>query len=158
MRICSLMAAVLIPITCVAVEPPKVPLDGVWQAVEVTHGAPAVTIKPGPNLAIFSGRFYSRIDVQTQAPRPVLADVRAATADELRQVWGPVVAEAGTFELTANLITFRPSVAKNPAAMSADVSLVYAYQLDGGTLTLTAQRDLHGPVASALVVKLVRVK
>jgi hypothetical protein len=158
MRISSIIAGALIPITCIAVESPNGRLDGVWQAVEVTHGAPAFTIKPGPNLAIFSGRYYSRIDVQTQEARPVLPDVRAATAEELRQVWGPVVAEAGTFELTDKLIIFRPSVAKNPAAMSADVSLVYAYRLDGGTLTLTAQRDLHGPVASTLIVKLVRVK
>jgi hypothetical protein len=158
MRIYCLLAAVLIPTACVSGEPSNSPLEGAWQAVEVTHGAPAFTIKPGPNLAIFSGRFYSRVDVQTRQSRPVLADARTATADELRQVWGPVVAEAGSFELTDKLMIFRPTVAKNPAAMALDVSIIYAYKLEGGTLTLTAQRDLHGPVTSPLIVKLVRVK
>src|SRR5690349_16738800 len=107
-----LLVAVLIPTACVTGEPATRPLDGVWQAVEVTHGTPAFTIKPGPNLAIFSGRFYSRVDVQTNESRPVLANAGTATAEELRQVWGPVVAEAGTFEVTENLMIFRPTVAK----------------------------------------------
>jgi hypothetical protein len=153
-----LVVAVLISIASIRGEAPNGPLEGVWQAVEVTHGAPAVTIKPGPNLAIFSGRFYSRVDVQTQETRPVLTDTRTATAEELRQVWGPVVAEAGSFELKDERIILRPTVSKNPAAMAPDVSIIYAYRLEGGTLTLIAQRDLHGPVTSTLIVKLVRVK
>jgi hypothetical protein len=100
MRMYWLLTAVLMPTACFSGEPPNGPLEGVWQAVEVTHGAPAFTIKPGPNLAIFSGRFYSRVDVQTQETRPVLANAGVATAEELRKVWGPFVAEAGTFELT----------------------------------------------------------
>ena len=68
-------------------------LDGVWQAVEVTHGGPAgpITVKPGPNLTTFSGRHYSRIDVQSDKPRPVLENPSNATADELRQVSGPLM-------------------------------------------------------------------
>jgi len=107
-------------------EAPNGPLEGVWQAVEVTHGAPAVTIKPGPNLAIFSGRFYSRVDVQTLETRPVLTDPRTATAEELRQVWGPIVAEAGSFELKDELIILQPTISKNPAAMAPDVSIICA--------------------------------
>ena len=98
------------------------------------------------------------MDVQTQEMRPVITNPRTATAEELRQVWGPVVAEAGSFELTDDLITLRPTVSKNPAAMAPDVSIVYAYKLNDGTLTLTAQRDLHGPVTITLIVKLVRAK
>lgn len=158
MRMSWLVAAVLISSASVRGEVPNGRLEGVWQAVEVTHGAPAVTIKPGPNLAIFCGRFYSRVDVQTAERRPVLTNPRTATAEELRQVWGPVVAEAGSFELTDDLMILRPTISKNPAAMAPDVSIIYAYKLDGGTLTLIAQRDLEGPVTSTLIVKLVRVK
>jgi len=88
----------------------------------------------------------------------VLTNPRTATAEELRQVWGPVVAEAGTFELKDDLIILRPTISKNPAAMAPDVSIIYAYKLDDGTLTLIAQQDLHGPVTSTLIVKLLRVK
>jgi hypothetical protein len=134
------------------------PLEGVWQAVQVTQGGPhAITIKPGPNLTIFAARHYSRVDVHTEKARPVLASVAGATADQLREVWGPLVAEAGTYELTDNLMTLRPIVAKNPAAMAPGVSIVYSFKLEGDTLTLIAQRDLSGPVSNPFTVKLVRI-
>lgn len=157
LRISWLLAAALMPTTSVVGQSAHGLLEGVWQTVEVTHGVPAVTIKPGPNLAIFAHRHYSRVDVQTQNSRPVLANAGTASAEELREVWGPVVAEAGTYELADNLITLRPLVAKNPAAMAPAVSIVYSYKLEGDTLILIAQRDLHGPVATPLIVKLVRV-
>ena len=132
-------------------------LAGVWEAVQVTRGAPqVVTIKPGPNLTIFSARHYSRIDVQTEKPRPVLANPSAATAEQLREIWGPLVAEGGTYERSDNLITLKPIVSKNPAAMAAGASIVYAYKLEGDTLTLTAQRDRNGPVANPFTVQLIR--
>jgi hypothetical protein len=135
-------------------------LEGVWQATEVTHSGPSgpETIKPGPNLAIFTSKHYSRIDVQTEKPRPVLANPSSASADELRAAWGPLVAEAGTYELTDSVITLHPTVAKNPAAMAADVSIVYSYKVEGNSLTLTAQRDRSGPVASPFTVKFVRIE
>jgi hypothetical protein len=135
-------------------------LEGVWQAAEVTHGGSsgAETIKAGPNLAIFTSKHYSRIDVQTDKPRPVLANPASASAEELREVWGPLVAEAGSYERTDRLITLHPMVAKNPAVMAPDVTLVYSYKLEGNSLTLTAQRDRNGPVASPFTVKFVRIE
>jgi hypothetical protein len=134
-------------------------LEGVWQAVEVTLGGPqAPTVKPGPNLTILAGKHYSRIEVHSDKPRPVLANPASATAEELREVWGPFVAEGGTYELTDNAITMHPIVAKNPAAMAPDVTLTYSYKLEGNTLTVTAQRDRNGPVANPVTVKLVRIE
>jgi hypothetical protein len=131
LRISWLLAAALLPTTSVvgqSTHGPLKPLKGVWRAVEVIHGAAAVTIRPGPNLAIFA----DRVDVHTEKPRPVLANAGAASAEELRDVWGPVVAEAETYELTNHLITLQPIVAKNPAAMAPDVSIVDTYKLRSG--------------------------
>ena len=87
-------------------------LQGVWQTVELTitgPGARTITLpEPLANLTIFSGRHYTRVEVQTEKPRPILAAPATATADELRATWGPFVAEAGTFEVTDNTITMRP--------------------------------------------------
>jgi hypothetical protein len=57
------------------------PHEGVWQVAEVTHRGPewSTTFKPGPNLTIFAGKHYSRIDVRTQKPRPALANPASAT-------------------------------------------------------------------------------
>jgi hypothetical protein len=136
-------------------------IEGVWQATEVTHrGGPggSMTLKPGPNLTIFSGTHYTRVDVQTDKPRPVLANPASATAEQLREVWGPLVAEAGTYELAESRITLRPTIAKNPAAMAPGVSIIYSYKLDGNSLTLTIERDQHGPVPDPFSVKLVRIE
>src|SRR5215510_1985941 len=97
-------------------------IQGVWQVVEVTMpGSTPATItvpEPRPNLTIITARHYSRVQVESEGPRPVIADVAKASADQLRAAWGPFAAEAGTYEITGNQITMRPVAAKNPAAMA----------------------------------------
>jgi hypothetical protein len=154
-----IIGMVLISIMTALGQAKRGPFEGVWQAVQVTLGGPqALTVKPGANLTIFTRRHYSRIEVHSDKPRPVVENPASATAEELREVWGPFVAEGGTYELRDNLITMHPIVAKNPAAMAPNVSLVYSYKFDGDTLTLTAQRDRSGPVTNPFTVKLSRIE
>jgi len=152
-----LVGLALIPTFCVWAQS-KHSLEGAWQAVQVTLGPQANTIKPGPNLTIFSAKHYNRVDVQSDKPRPVLANPSSASAEELRASWGPLVAEGGTYELSGNLITLKPVVSKNPAAMAPGASIVYTYKLEGDTLTLTAQRNWNGPVTNPVTLKLVRIE
>jgi hypothetical protein len=65
-----------------------------------------MSVKPGPNLTIFAATHHNRI--QVKKPRPALADLANATAHQLREVRGPLVAEAGTYE--HNVVSFRPIV------------------------------------------------
>ena len=134
--------------------------DGAWRTVEVVvPGARPQTLKPGATLAIFHGRHYSRVEVHAEGARPVLKDPAAASADELRAVWGPFVAEAGTFELSGkDVVTMQAIVAKNPAAMMNGATSVYTYQRNGDTLTLTQVRTHQGPNSAPLTIKLVRVE
>ena len=135
-------------------------LQGVWRSVEVTMTGPnARTITNlRPTLTVVSGKHYARVEEQSEGPRPILADVSKATADELRATWGPFVGEAGTYELTGDTLTMRPIVAKNPAAMVAGAFIVYSCKVDGNTVTLTQQRNQNGPFANPYTVKLVRVE
>ena len=137
-------------------------LQGVWQTTEIAVGGPTprtITIpEPRPLLTIITARHYSRTEVQSEGPRPILADVAKATADELRTVWGPFVGEAGTYEVTGNTVTMRPLVSKNPAAMAPGAFIVYTYTLDGNTLSLAQQRNQNGPYPSPATFKLVRVE
>ena len=133
-------------------------IQGVWQTDEVKI-ARGRTIRPQPSLTIFSGTHYSRTEVHTEQPRPVLADPTKATADELRAVWGPFVGEAGTYELQGDhLITMRPLVAKNPVAMSNGAFWVYSYKVEGNTMTLIPQRNQDGPNISSETIRLARVE
>jgi hypothetical protein len=87
-----------------------------------------------------------------------VTDPTNATAEELRQVWGPVIAEAGSYELQDNVMRMRPVVAKNPSGMAPGVVLENTYRLAGDTLWLTLRRGLRGVEANPPTIKLVRVE
>jgi hypothetical protein len=137
-------------------------IQGVWRVVEATitgPGARTIAFGDRPNLTIITARHYSRVEVQADGPRPIIADVAKASADELRAAWGPFVSEAGTYEVTpGNLVTMRPIASKNPAVMGPGVFITYSYTLDGNTLTLTQQRNASGPFPNPFTLKLVRVE
>jgi len=137
-------------------------IQGVWQIVEATvtgPGARTITFAGRPNLTIITAKHYSRVEIQADGPRPIIADVAKASADELRAVWGPVVTEAGTYELTPDgSITMRPIASKNPAVMGPGVFITYSYKLEGDSLTLTQVRNQTGPYANPFSLKLVRVE
>jgi hypothetical protein len=137
-------------------------IQGVWHVVEAVIPGPAartIAFAERPNLTIITARHYSRVEVQADGPRPILADVAKASADELRAAWGPFVSEAGTYEVASGgLVTMRPIASKNPAVMGPGVFITYAYTLDGNTLSLTQQRNQNGPFANPFTLKLVRVE
>jgi hypothetical protein len=136
-------------------------IEGVWRTAEVTITGPgARTINQlQPSLAIITAKHYSRLEIHADGPRPNLPDATKATAEELRQVWGPVVAEAGGYETSkGNLLTLRPIVAKNPAGMGPGAFATYTYRLAGDTLWLTPQEDQRGRVVNPPTIKLVRVE
>jgi hypothetical protein len=147
----------------VAAQSKRGSLQGVWQTVEVTvtgPGARTIAIpEPRPNLVIITAKYYSRVEDHSEGPRPILADVAKASADELRAVWDPFIGEAGTYEVTAgNVMTMRPLVAKSPAAMAPGSFSTYSYKLDGDTLWVTFQKNQNGPIVNPVTVKAVRVE
>ena len=83
----------------------------------------------------------------------MLADPAKATADQLRATWGPFVGEAGAYEITGNMITLRPLVAKNPAAEGS--SIVYSYKLEGDALEVSFVSDRNGAVPYPETIKLI---
>ena len=133
--------------------------EGVWRTVEVVVPGPTPqTFRPAATLAIFHGKHYGRVEVHVDGVRPVLKDPATASADELRAVWGPFVAEAGTFDVSGNNVTMQASVAKSPAAMTTGATSVLSYQRSGDTLTLTQLRTPSGPSPAPVTIKLVRVE
>jgi hypothetical protein len=156
-----LFTIVVLAGTDVAGQSKRESIQGVWRVVEVTMTGPAARkiSQIQPNLTILTARHYSRIEVQAERPRPIATDVTTASADELRAVWGPFYGEAGTYGLTnGNMITLRPIVAKNPAAMAAESFSTYSYKLAGNTLWVTLERNQNGPVANPVTIKAVRVE
>src|SRR5215216_1644141 len=83
-----------------ALESRSPSIEGVWRAVEVRTTGPGARTITGllPNLTIMTRTHYSHMEIHADGPRPSLADPSKASADELRQAWGPFVAEAGDYE------------------------------------------------------------
>jgi amino acid transporter len=137
-------------------------IQGAWRVEEATIGGPAartISFADRPNLTIITDKHYSRVEIQADGPRPTLADPAQATADQLRAVWGPVVAEAGTYELTSDGgVMMRPVASKNPAVMGSGVFIVYSYTLEGDTLVLTQRRNQNGPFPYPFTLRLRRVE
>ena len=91
--------------------------------------------------------------------RPDIADMSKATADELRATWGLLVANAGTYEISGDLITIYPLVAKIPVVMKPGANEVYRFRIEGKMLTLSQVRNARGvAVTSGLMLKFVRVE
>ena len=158
----ALLTVALLIGTDAGAQSSRAPLQGVWRVVEVRIMGPnarTVTTHPEPNLTILTAGYYSRAELHADGPRSAPADVARASADELRAAWGPFVGEAGTYELAdGHLMTMRPVVAKNPAAMAPGSFKTYSYTLAADTLWVTAERDQNGAVANPVRVKAVRVE
>jgi hypothetical protein len=125
------------------------PLQGVWRVVDQAG-------RPGPGIYLFTSKHYSMM--VASADRPDITDTSQATADELRALWNPMVANAGVYELQGNLVTIRPIVAKIPVVMKPGAYEVYAFHVENNTLSLTQQRNVRGPVEGRAPTKLVRLE
>jgi hypothetical protein len=129
-------------------------IQGVWKITELVRtGANAANIKaPQPSLYIFTPRHYSIISVNgTQARLQVPAfknpdkpsdAEKAATYD----MWQPVTANAGTYEIKGTTITRRASVAKGVAVMTTAPPNVSEFKIQGDTLVLTNKSAAGQPV------------
>ena len=134
-------------------------LEGAWAVESVTYeGAnPGPPVSEPTGLVMFTGQHYSMMFLGT-TDRPDMAALEwnDASADTLLAVWGPLTANAGTFELSGDTVTLNPTVAKNTFPIGA--SQVFSCELDGDALVLS--RDLTAPngVVLHLTVTLTRVE
>ena len=71
---------------------------------------------------------------------------QAPTAAELLAMWGPFVANAGTYDISGDSVTFRPMVAKMPEVMKPGNSATAQFKLEGDTLTLTLHIQPSNPI------------
>ena len=123
------------------------PLQGAWQ-VNASSGM--------AGIFIFSGKHYSMMAASTE--RPDITDLSKATVDEVRALYGPMIGNAGVYEIAGNQVTIRPVVAKIPVVMKPGAYEVYKFTIENNTLTLTQRRNVRGPVERGNVWTLTRVE
>jgi hypothetical protein len=139
---------------------PSSGLQGAWQVVETTTTGPkASTDKTQPGLFLFTAKHYSMVRIQSVTARQDFKDPANVTEAEALAVWGPLQAQSGTYEVSGGMLTTNPMVAKNPQVMRAGRKPdVYAFTLQGETLTLVPKSFTGQPVANPTTLRLRRVE
>ena len=156
-------------ITALAQSPggSKPAVQGVWRIVERTTTDPngaaglGTNSNPQPGLYIFTGKHFAQVVDQSPKgkSRPELPDVAKATADQLRAVWNPFVATAGTYEMAGGDITLRTVVTKTPAAAGKPAFATWSYKLEGkDTLVMTQKSNQAGPITTPTTLKFTRIE
>lgn len=133
-------------------------IAGAWRVLEITRDS-AGTRKTSayPGLYLFTGRHYSITRVDSNNRKEFPHRLRR-TADTYLRVWGPLAAQAGTYQIEGGRLKARPYVAKNPSAMRRDNVATYTWRTVGDTLWLQIVGVPTGPVKNGMVVKLLRLE
>lgn len=109
------------------------PIVGVWRVVEQTiNGRTLKGDQLGVGYHIWTRGYFCAVRESDVPPRPNI-DTDGASAEQLRAVWGPFVAQLGTYQFLGD--RFGPGttlVAKNPGNMRSG---------DGGGARIRFERD-----------------
>ena len=132
----------------------KSPVEGVWRITEVvmpgaTPAEKGTTItNPQPSLIIFTRGHYSQLVVRGQEPRAAVAPAKdpqnLTDAEKIARFeeWGPLVANAGTYEVKGSTIIRRATVAKSVEVMTNATPVTSEFKLEGAnTLWLIPTGD-----------------
>src|SRR5262249_599390 len=139
-----------------AQAPPS--LQGAWRVTEiVVTGANAASNKsPQPGLYLFTKQHYSVITVKGTMPRkdfgPPKDPAKLTDAEKMAryEAWDALTANSGTYQVSGNVLTTRPLVAKNPAVMTGPAN-TREFRIQGNTLTLTQKSAAGQPVSETRV-------
>jgi hypothetical protein len=135
-------------------------LQGAWDLRDYSYASAApVRLNKPTGLLLFAGNHYAFVILRDSGARPQVGPEGAnATAEQLRAAWGPLQAQAGTFQASGNLLTMRAAVAKSPASAAPGAFYERTFAIDGDTLVLTTTRTPAGPAQNPSTWRLTRAR
>ena len=155
-------ASMLVSIAPIPQQPPapkpRTPVEGVWRNVEQTINDRALAgDKLGVGYHIYTAGYFAAVRESDVPPRPNLTaeQMENATAKEIMAVYGPFVAQLGTYEIAGDVMTERVLVAKNPSSMTGQEH-TRRFRIEGNTLITEPVKRTPG--ARSIVLKFVRVE
>lgn len=138
---------------------PTSDIIGVWRVSEVRMPNGRTVTDPQPSLGIFTARHFSAIAVTSDAPRPDSPPGEQPTDKQLAEAFRAFRAQAGTYEIKGNEITYRIVVAKNPSGMRAGSFVTDTFRMEGkDTLWVTRKATDAGPARNPTTWKLTRLE
>lgn len=167
-RLIALVAAILSASSVVPFAKSKPSIQGVWRVIEVTTTGPDGfhNREPQPGLFIFTRRHYSIIRDGSREVRPTVTDPNNITAAEALAIFGPLMAQSGSYEVTDTTLKVTPMVAKVPPPNGRyGGSNSWTFKVGGDTLWLTQLDDLKerlaglgGKTPNPMTLRLIRVE
>ena len=156
-------AAVFAVVVCTATlsligqqSPSHSSIQGVWRVVEEHAGGRTIT-NPNLGFVIYTAKHYAAIRVAQDIKRPTVDDLDTATAQQLLSVWGPFVAQFGTYEIKGDQLMQQILVAKDPR--NTGQRLVRHFKVEGNALSTWAAIDPSGdPLSKPNELKFTRVE
>ena len=139
----------------------KAGLEGAWQLQEITTAKPGAGTPNKPiGMLLFTGNHFAVVSLLDSSPRPAIgaSGQGAKTIEELRAAWGPVRAQAGTFQVSGDKVTLRATVAKGSEPMASDAFSESTFSVKGDTLVLVSTRTQTGPTANPTTQRFTRAK
>jgi len=135
---------------------PKLPIKGVWRVAEETNVWRTIR-NPNPGYIIFTDGYFAIVREAQDITRPTVTDFDKATPEQLLAMWGPFVAQLGTYELDGDVLTMTRLVAKDKGKDSTKE--VQRIRVDGNTMIAWPMADSAGwPLAKPIGLRLVRAE
>ena len=121
--------------SCTTRTTPANPLQGAWSVTAIEPGDGSALIDPAqPGLYIFGRDHYSAVYAPGAAPRVSSAAAFAPTTEEILGQYGSIIVNAGTYEISASTVTFRPMIARSPEFVGGQSAA--SFEIEGDVLTL----------------------
>jgi hypothetical protein len=141
----------------------EAPIVGAWKILDSTLyiPGPGASWRPrGESMFIYTaGGHFSLMELDTPDPRPTAPLDSTTTVAQLRAVWGPFFANAGTYRIAGDTLTHWPTVSRNPGGMLPGAFTSYTVRMIGtDTLIFTPIRNRNGAIPNPLSGRLVRIE
>ena len=147
---------IVIAVSVAAQPTPPLNIKGVWRVTEQTINQRTLTGEQlGVGYHIYTDKFYAAVRESDVPPRPQVADLDKATARQIIEMWGPFVAQLGTYEISGDRIIHTTLVAKNPANQR-EGGPGQRIRMDGNMLIAEPVERLAGQ--RQITLKMVRVE
>jgi hypothetical protein len=137
---------------------PSPSIVGVWKVTERPLPGGRTLASPQPGIRIYTRRHYSFTEDTSEGGRPELP-TEGATDKQRLDVFGPFTAQAGTYEIRGNELTYRRIAAKNPNNLRPGAFTTVTFRFEGNdTLWITGKANQNGPIADPTTLKLTRLE
>jgi hypothetical protein len=154
----ALLSGLPLPDCELKAQAPANRIVGAWRVLDITGDSAGkrITRRAQPGFYLFTERHYSITRVAGNTPRRDFPAGLRRTADTYREIWGPFIAQAGSYQMKGSYIATSPLVSKNPTSMRPGIFSTLRWRVVADTLWLEPIANNAGPIPGRTVVRLLR--